>query len=585
MEQGNFSGSESPSSESSTGFSAGGSFASEFEKLVDRQLDNLRPGKIVSGTVVSINKDMVTVDIGFKSDGVVPKEQFSDPDGKLLVALGDRVDVCVLALEGDTGQVLLSKEKADQLKVWNYVEDVFKKGGIIKGKVVMKVKGGLQVDIGIPAFLPGSQIDVRPHRNLDKFLGETFEFKVLKITRDKGNIVLSRRAVLLSERDQLRSETLKVLAEGVVMEGVVKNVTDYGAFIDLGGIDGLLHITDISWGRVNHPSEKISVGQTIPVVVLRYEPEKERVSLGMKQLKDDPWTTVHERFPVGGKINGRVVSVTDYGAFVELEEGVEGLVHVSEMSWTKKVRHPSKVVNEGDRIEAQILGIDQEQRRIALGLKQLQPNPWIELQQRHPIGSKVKGTVRSITDFGIFVGIEDGIDGLVHVSDFSWTKRIRDPKEIQELFKKGDEVEAVVLDIDADNERLSLGIKQLSNDPWETISQRYPVGVKVKGHVTSIAEFGVFIEIEEGIEGLVHNSQLGLERDANVAEMFPVGSQVECEVTNIDLQERRISLSVKAVRRRQEKQEMAEYMEEGGSGITFGDLLRQKREEMGGDDR
>jgi small subunit ribosomal protein S1 len=301
----------------------------------------------------------------------------------------------------------------------------------------------------------------------------------------------------------------------------------------------------------------------------------------MKQLKDDPWTSVHERYPAGGKINGRVVSVTDYGAFVELEEGVEGLVHVSEMSWTKKVRHPSKIVNEGDRIEAQILGIDQEQRRIALGLKQLTPNPWLELQGRHPIGSHVKGTVRSITDFGIFVGVDDGIDGLVHVSDFSWTKRIRDPKEIQELYKKGDEVEAVVLDIDADNERLSLGIKQLSPDPWESISQRYPVGVKVKGKVTSVTEFGVFIEIEEGIEGLVHNSQLGVDRESNVAEMFPVGSPVECEVTNIDMQERRISLSLKAVRRRQEKQEMAEYMEEGGSAVTFGDLLRQKRQEMG----
>jgi small subunit ribosomal protein S1 len=577
MVQGNFSQGGFGDEGSSTGF------ASEFEKLVNKQLDNLRPGKIVSGTVVGINKDMITVDIGFKSDGVVPVQQFMDGEGKLTVQLGDGIDVCVLALEGDSGQVLLSKEKADQLKVWNYVEDVFKKNAIITGRVVQKVKGGLQVDIGIPAFLPGSQIDVRPHRNLDKFLNETFDFKVLKITRDKGNIVLSRRAVLLSERDQLRSETLKVLSEGVVMEGVVKNVTDYGAFIDLGGIDGLLHITDISWGRVNHPSEKISVGQTIPVVVLKYEPEKERVSLGMKQLKADPWLTVHERYPAGGKITGRVVSVTDYGAFIELEEGVEGLVHVSEMSWTKKVRHPSKIVNENDRIEAQILGIDQEQRRIALGLKQLQPNPWLELQKKHPVGSKVQGKVRSITDFGIFVGVDDGIDGLVHISDFSWTKRIRDPKEIQELYKKGDDVEAVVLDIDVDSERLSLGIKQTTPDPWETISQRYPMGVKLKGKVTSVTEFGLFVEIEEGIEGLIHNSQLGLDREANVAEAYPIGSPIECEITNIDMQERRISLSIKAIRRRQEKQEMSEYMEEGGSGVTFGDLLRQKRQEMEGD--
>jgi small subunit ribosomal protein S1 len=303
----------------------------------------------------------------------------------------------------------------------------------------------------------------------------------------------------------------------------------------------------------------------------------------MKQLKADPWLTVHERYPAGGKITGRVVSVTDYGAFIELEEGVEGLVHVSEMSWTKKVRHPSKIVNENDRIEAQILGIDQEQRRIALGLKQLQPNPWLELQKKHPVGSKVQGKVRSITDFGIFVGVDDGIDGLVHISDFSWTKRIRDPKEIQELYKKGDDVEAVVLDIDVDSERLSLGIKQTTPDPWETISQRYPMGVKLKGKVTSVTEFGLFVEIEEGIEGLIHNSQLGLDREANVAEAYPIGSPIECEITNIDMQERRISLSIKAIRRRQEKQEMSEYMEEGGSGVTFGDLLRQKRQEMEGD--
>lgn len=565
MVQGNFS-----DSGSATGF------ASEFEKLVNKQLDSLRPGKIVSGTVVGINREMITVDIGFKSDGVVPVAQFSDESGKLLVQLGDVVDVCVLALEGDSGQVLLSKEKADQLKVWNHVEEIFKQNETLSGKVVQKVKGGLQVDIGIPAFLPGSQIDVRPHRNLDKFLGQVYDFKVLKITRDKGNIVLSRRAVLLSERDQLRSETLKVLSEGVVMEGVVKNVTDYGAFIDLGGIDGLLHITDISWGRVNHPSEKLTVGQTVPVVVLKYDQEKERVSLGMKQLKADPWLTVHERYPAGGKVTGRVVSVTDYGAFIELEEGVEGLIHVSEMSWTKKVRHPSKIVNDGDQVEAVILGIDAEQRRIALGLKQLQPNPWRELQNIHPIGSRIKGKVRSITEFGIFVGVEEGIDGLVHVSDFSWTKRIRDPKEIQDLYHKGDEVEAVVLDIDADNERLSLGIKQLATDPWETISQRYPVGVKVKGTITSLTEFGIFVEIEDGIEGLIHNSQLGLDKEQNPGDIFKVGSQIETEVTNIDMNERRISLSIKAIRKRQEKEQMAEFMEEQGTAVTFGDLLRQK---------
>ncbi len=567
--------------EGNTSDSQAGSFAKEFEKLLGEKLDRLKPGKIIQATVIGLNKDYVTVDIGFKSDGIVPSSQFVDAEGKVKAALGDKVDVFIIALESDSGQVLLSKERADQKKVWNMVEDAFKNNKIISGKVVQKVKGGLQVDIGIPAFLPGSQIDIRPHRNLDKFIGEGFDFKVLKITRDKGNIVLSRRAVLMSERDQLRTETLKVLNEGVVMEGVVKNVTDYGAFIDLGGIDGLLHITDISWGRVNHPSEKLSVGQTVPVVVLKYDPEKERVSLGMKQLKSDPWTTVHERYPMGGRVTGKVMSLTDYGAFVEIEEGVEGLIHVSEMSWTKKVRHPSKVMNEGDRVEAVILGIDTEQHRISLGLKQLMPNPWEGLAERHPIGSRVTGKIRSITDFGIFVGVEDGIDGLVHVSDFSWTKRIRDPKEIQDLFKKSDDVEAVVLDIDVANERLSLGIKQLSEDPWNSIPQRYPVGSKVKGKISSLTEFGLFVEIEEGVEGLIHNSQLGLDREQDPGQFYKVGDPIDAEVTNIDKAERRISLSIKAIKKRQEKEQLAEYMEDSGAPVTFGELLRQKMD--GGD--
>jgi small subunit ribosomal protein S1 len=539
----------------------------------------MRPGKIVSGVVTHVGKEMVSVDIGFKSEGVVPTEQFPYEDGKIQVKVGDKVDVFIIALENEMGQVLLSKEKADQKRVWEQIENTFKTDGRIKGKVVQKVKGGLHVDGGIPAFLPGSQIDIRPHRNLDKFLGQEYDFKVLKITRDKGNIVLSRRAVLLGERDELRAATLKVLQEGVVMEGVVKNVTDYGAFIDLGGIDGLLHITDISWGRINHPSEKLSVGQTVPVVVLKYDQEKERVSLGMKQLTPDPWITAHERFPIGGRVKGRVKSVTDYGAFVELEEGVEGLVHVSEMSWTKKVRHPSKIVSENEQLEAVVLGIDTEQQRISLGMKQLLPNPWEDLQRIHPVGSRVNGKVRSITEFGIFVGIEDGIDGLVHISDFSWTKRIKDPKEIQEMFKKGDDVEAVVLDIDVPNERLSLGIKQLSEDPWDTIAQRHPVGTKIKGTVTAITEFGVFVEIENGVEGLIHNSQLGIDKSQEVAQAFPVGSQVEAEVTNVDTGERRISLSARSIKERARKDSGfdAQYMgDDEGARVTFGDLIREQ---------
>ena len=559
-----------------------GSFASEFEALFGEKLDNIKPGKIVSGVVTAVGKEMVSVDIGFKSEGVVPTEQFQNAEGKIIVSVGEEVRVLILALENESGQVSLSKEKADQKQVWESVEQAYRESKKVKGVVTQKVKGGLQVYIGVPAFLPGSQIDIRPHRNLDRFLDQEYEFKVLKITRDKGNIVLSRRAVLLNERDELREATLKVLQEGVVMEGIVKNVTDYGAFIDLGGIDGLLHITDISWGRINHPSEKLSVGQTVPVVVLKYDQEKERVSLGMKQLTEDPWITAHERFPIGGKVNGKVKSVTDYGAFVELEEGVEGLIHVSEMSWTKKVKHPSKIVAEGDSVEAVILGIDSEQQRISLGLKQLTQNPWEELAQLHPIGSKVQGKVRSITEFGIFVGIEDGIDGLVHISDFSWTKRIKDPKEIGELFKKGDDVEAVILDIDATNERLSLGIKQLTDDPWGTIAQRHPVGAKVKGVITALTEFGVFVEIENGVEGLIHNSQLGLEKDQDVSETFPIGSEVEAEVTNVDTQERRISLSSRSLKERAGKDYDGQMLgSDEGVRVTFGDLIREQMK--GGD--
>ena len=550
-----------------------GSFASEFERLMREGVDKLKPGRIVNGTIVDINKEMVTVDIGFKSDGVVPTQQFQNIEGALTVKIGDSVDVFIISLENDQGQLVLSREKAEQKRVWDMVEDAFKTGAIITGRVVQKVKGGLQVDIGIPAFLPGSQVDIRPHRNLDKFIEQVFDFQVLKITRDKGNIVLSRRAVLMSERDNLRSETLKVLSEGVVMEGVVKNVTDYGAFVDLGGIDGLLHITDISWGRINHPSDKLSVGQNVPVVVLKYDPEKERVSLGMKQLTDDPWLKVHERYPVGGRVAGKVMSLTDFGAFVELEEGVEGLIHVSEMSWTKKVRNPSKILNEGASVEAVVLGIDTEQQKISLGLKQLMPNPWDGLADRHATGSRITGKVRSVTDFGVFVGVEDGIDGLVHVSDFSWTRRIKDPKEIHDMFKKGDDIEAVVLDIDPENERLSLGIKQLSEDPWETITVRHPVGARKRGKVKSVTDFGVFVEIEEGIEGLIHNTQLGTDKGQDVAELFPIGSEVDVEVINVDREERRISLSVKAIKSREMKSQQAEFMGDEFVAPTFADFF------------
>jgi len=554
---------------------ADGADAAEFEKLLADGFDAARPGELISGKVIAIQKDAVLVDIGFKSEGHIPLNQFQDKEGKLTVEVGDQVEVLMLSPENESGEIVLSKDRAEQLKVWNHLEKVFADGDKVSGTVVQKVKGGLQVDVGVPAFLPGSQIDIRPQRNLDKFVGTDMEFKVLKFSRERGNIVLSRRVVLEKERDALKKDTIGQIAEGVVMEGQVKNVTEYGAFIDLGGIDGLLHITDMSWGRVVHPSEMLTVGQNVPVVILSYDREKERVSLGMKQLHDNPWEKVESQYQPGEIVEGAVVSLTDYGAFVKLEDGIEGLIHVSEMSWTKKVRHPSKVVSIGDEVKAIVLEVSSEKQRISLGLKQLTDNPWEELAKEFPVGEKVKGTVRSVTDFGIFINVRDDIDGLVHVSDFSWTKRIKDPKEVAELYKKGDEVEAVVLEIDPSSERLSLGIKQLTPDVWESVPHRYPTGVKVKGTITNVTEFGVFLELEEGVEGLIHISQLAVERGDDIGEKFPAGTVVEAEVTNVDPVERRISLSMKPGRKGEET-DYAEYMEESSGAVTFGDLLQQQ---------
>ncbi|MCL4121429.1 UNVERIFIED_CONTAM: hypothetical protein GTU68_051085, partial [Idotea baltica] len=534
-------------------------------------IEDLKPRNIVKAKVIQINRDYVTVDINFKSHGNIPRAEFENGRGEMQAKVGDEVDVFIVALEDEHNQLVLSRERAHQTKVWAEVEDIFKNDEKISGIVVQKVKGGLQVDIGIPAFLPGSQVDVRPHKNLDKFLGEEFTFKVLKITKDKGNIVLSRRIVLMSERDKLRAETLKVLSEGVVMEGTVKNITDYGAFIDLGGLDGLLHITDVSWSRIQHPSEKLTVGQVIPVVVLKYDEEKERVSLGIKQLSDDPWEKASEKYTAETTVKGKVVELAEYGAYVELEEGIDGLIQLNDFSWTKKYKHPNQVVKEGDEIEAYITTIDDEQRLLNLSVKHLSDNPWDSLAKRIPSGTKISGEVRSIMEFGIFVEVENGIDGLVHVSDFSWTKKIKDPEEIAKLYKKGDKIDAIVLDIDKENERLSLGIKQLEEDPWGKIAQRYPVGSKVQGKVTAIAEFGIFVEIEEGIEGLIHSSQLGIDKDQKVADVYPVGQEVESQVINIDRNEHRISLSIKSL---SSNEDISNFIEE--VPVTFGDLLREK---------
>lgn len=548
----------------------------DFEALLNESFDAAKSGEIVTGRVTVVGRDYVSVDIGFKSDGQIPVSQFCDADGKVVVAVGDMVEVLMLAPENEYGEIVLSRDRAQQLRVWNDLEVKFGKTESIKGKIVQKVKGGLQVDVGVPAFLPGSQVDIRPQRNLDKFVGEECEFKILKFSRERGNIVLSRRALLEEERTALRRDTIGQLAEGVVLEGVVKNVTDYGAFLDLGGIDGLLHITDMSWGRVNHPSEFLSVGQNVPVVVLKYDRDNERVSLGMKQLSKNPWEEVETKYPPGSIIEGKVVSLTDYGAFIRLPEGIEGLIHVSEMSWTKKVHHPSKILNIGDEVKAIVLEVSAEKQRISLGLKQLAPNPWAELTSEFPLGAKVKGSVRSVTDFGVFINVKDDIDGLVHVSDISWTKRIKDPKELRDLYKKGDEVEAVVLEIDPENARLSLGIKQLTPDIWDSVPHRYPSGARVKGVITSVTDFGVFVELEEGIEGLIHISQLGLEKGDNIQEKFTIGKEIEAEVTNVDRNERRISLSKKAGGRGQRKEEYAQYLEDTGTAVTFGDLFQEQ---------
>jgi small subunit ribosomal protein S1 len=538
----------------------------DFGLLFEQSLKSVKPGEVVTGKVVQIANGLVTVDIGYKSEGQIPINEFRDRDGQIEVHEGDDVDVYFEASEGETGAVSLSRAKAEQVKVWRDIEIAYNDGVPIEGLIVGKVKGGLKVDIGVAAFLPGSHADLRPTRNLDRFIGQKGRFAILKFNRSRGNVVVSRRAVLERERSALKEETLRVLEEGIILEGAVKNITDYGAFVDLGGLDGLLHITDMSWGRISHPSEVINVGDQLKVVVLKYDPERERVSLGMKQIMPDPWSTAADRFPIGMRIRGKVVSITDYGAFVELEKGVEGLIHVSEMSWTKRVTHPSKVLELGAEVEVQVLDVDPNNRRISLGLKQVAPNPWELVRVNHPTGSEIVGKVKSITDFGIFVGVDDGIDGLVHISDLHWTKKVKHPSE---LYKKGDEIKAVVLGVDVENERISLGVKQLDLDPWASLPERFPIGSKVKGPITSITDFGVFVEIEDGIEGLVHVSQISNERVEKPSQLFQVGEVLEAEVTNIDGREKKIGLSVRALRRTEEREEMNAYLSREGKAAKF----------------
>jgi small subunit ribosomal protein S1 len=554
-----------------------GEMEQSFEALFEESLQALNVGDVVKGTIVQVNPDSVIVDVGFKSEGVIPLSEFFDEKGALTVKVGDVFDVLVERTESETGLISLSKEKADRQKIWNSLEE----GAVVEGRIVSRIKGGLAVDIGVNAFLPGSQVDLRPVRNLDKLLGETFQFKIIKLNKRRGNIVLSRRVLLEDQRENLRSDTLKTLEEGQVVDGIVKNLTDYGAFIDLGGIDGLLHITDMSWGRVSHPSDILAVGDKIKVKVLKFDREKERVSLGLKQIAPDPWLDVEQKYPVGIRVKGKVVSLTDYGAFVELEEGVEGLIHVSEMSWTKRIKHPNKVLNIGDEVESVVLALDIPNRRISLGLKQAEPNPWEVIGEKFPIGTIIEGQVKNITDFGIFVGVDEGIDGLVHISDLSWTKRIKHPSE---LYKKGDIVKAVVLNIDRENERFSLGIKQFTPDPWQAIPVRYAPGTIVRGQVTSVTDFGIFLEIEEGIEGLIHVSEISKEKIDTPKSFAKVGDDLEAVVLNVDTMERKIALSIKHLADRKEKAEVDAFLGAQKSATSnLGALLQGAMEKAHGE--
>ncbi len=549
----------------------------DFGKLLaeHEQTQSVKEGEIVEGTVIWVSKDYVMVDIGHKSEGRIPLDEFIGPDGKVGVAAGQRIAVYVDEFENEDGMIQLSKDKADKLRIWDEIDRAAERGDLVEGVITGRVKGGLTVDIGVKAFLPGSQVDLRPVRNLEKFIGQRYKFKVIKFNKKRGNIVLSRRALLEKERQELKQKTLERIQEGCVVDGIVKNITDYGCFVDLGGIDGLLHITDMSWGRVNHPSELFRVGDEVKVKVLKFDPENERVSLGLKQMSDDPWSKVIEKFTVNQRVTGKVVSLTEYGAFIELTEGVEGLVHVSEMSWLKRVKHPSQMVSVGDVVEAVILEIDSENRRMSLGMKQVEENPWENLKASYPEGAVIRAKVRNITNFGVFVGIEEGIDGLIHVSDLSWSTK---PKNPLDMFKKGQEIEAKVLSIDVENQRFSLGIKQLHGDPWMDIERKFPIGTVIEGPVTKVFDFGAVVEISDEIEGLVHISELSEERVPDIRKVVAEAQILRAKVISLIPEERKIGLSVKRLLESEANESAEEFQrrQRGRTGTVLGDLLREK---------
>ena len=528
----------------------------DLAKLYEESLRRIHEGEVVKGEIVQVDEKHVLVDIGYKSEGQIPAAEFIDSEGNQTARVGDKLDVFLERKENRNGLVILSREKAAKFKIWDEVEQVYKKNGTITGKIISRVKGGYCVDIGPQAFLPGSQVDLRPVRDMYALVGTEHDFKILKYNKRHGNVVVSRRAILEAERIALRKKTLERLEEGVVIDGIVKNITNYGLFIDLGGIDGLCHVSNMSRCRFGHPSEMHHIGDKITVKVLKFDRERGRVSVGIKQLTPDPWTTVEVKYAVGTRLKGVVVGMKDYGAFVELEPGVDGLLHVSEMSWARKIRHPSQVLNVGDIVDVITLTTDAAKKRISLGMKQVEPNPWDNISEKYPVGTTIQGKIKHITNFGFFIGIDDGIDGLVHISNISWTKRIKHPSE---LYKKGQEVQAVVLSIDKENRRFSLSIKQLTTDPWDEVPQKYTRGTRVTGTVTSVTDFGIFVELEQGIEGLVHVSEISKDKGRNPLSRFHVDDVVECKVINIIREDKKIRLSIQELEGSSEKDTCRSY--------------------------
>lgn len=549
---------------------------SEYKRLLamyEASFRNLSEGEVIKGTVLKVLSSEVIIDVGFKSEGIIALSEFFDENGKVTVQSGDMVDVLLERTEDREGHIVLSREKAEKMKIWDEVEQAYLDRKVVIGHVIERIKGGLAVDIGVRAFLPGSQIDVRPVRNLDSLRGQELRMRVIKVNKKRGNIVLSRKVLLEEENAEKKKDTLANLTEGKVIHGIVKNITDYGAFVDLGGIDGLLHVTDMSWGRAQHPSELFKVNDEIDVTVLKFDPETERVSLGHKQLQDDPWVSAPERYPVGQRVTGKAVSLTDYGAFVELEPGVEGLIHVSEMSWSKRVKHPSKLLNVGDAVESMVLGVDSDARRISLGLKQIETNPWHQLAEKYPVGAQLTGTVRNLTEFGAFVEVEEGIDGLIHISDMSWSKRLQHPSEV---LTKGDEVEAMVLTLDPENQRLSLGLKQLATDIWDDFFAQNKVGAIVEGKVVRVTNFGAFVELVEGIEGLIHVSEFD-DQAGGQKEELKVDEVIKIRIIKLSPEERKVGLSIRALKTDTYETDWKNYATDDSPEVTLGDHFKHSQ--------